>query len=143
MTNDSPDITGALCRAMEALQDRPVLFKYVLDELGIARRSAVVRCFIDALTRGGVYSYIIFLFDFFFSMGTPSWFRPRLRSTGRLLPSAIGRPISPDSFDYIASLPHINGLLSSSFRSGAYKGAVIKFDSWCRDGMKLSKVLKI
>jgi len=53
MTNDSPDITGALCRAMEALQDRPVLFKYVLDELGIARRSAVVRCFIDALTRGG------------------------------------------------------------------------------------------
>ncbi|XP_065056579.1 conserved oligomeric Golgi complex subunit 6-like isoform X1 [Rhopilema esculentum] len=53
MTNDSPDITGALCRAMEALQDRPVLFKYTLDELGGARRSAVVRCFIDALTRGG------------------------------------------------------------------------------------------
>eukprot|EP00112_Aurelia_sp_Birch-Aquarium-sp1_P010006 Seg2159.4 transcript_id=Seg2159.4/GoldUCD/mRNA.D3Y31 product="Conserved oligomeric Golgi complex subunit 6" protein_id=Seg2159.4/GoldUCD/D3Y31 len=53
MTSDAPDITGALCRAMEALQDRQVLFKYTLDELGGARRSAVVRCFIDALTRGG------------------------------------------------------------------------------------------
>ena len=58
MTNDSPDITGALCRAMEALQDRPVLFKYTLDELGGARRSAVVRCFIDALTRGGMGSFM-------------------------------------------------------------------------------------
>ena len=58
MTNDSPDITGALCRAMEALQDEPVLFKYTLDELGGARRSAVVRCFIDALTRGGMGSFM-------------------------------------------------------------------------------------
>uniref|UniRef100_A0A8B9GV40 Conserved oligomeric Golgi complex subunit 6 n=1 Tax=Astyanax mexicanus TaxID=7994 RepID=A0A8B9GV40_ASTMX len=40
-------------QAMEALQDRPVLFKYTLDEFGTARRSAVVRGFIDALTRGG------------------------------------------------------------------------------------------
>lgn len=38
---------------MAALQDRPVLFKYTLDEYGTARRTAVVRCFIDALTRGG------------------------------------------------------------------------------------------
>ncbi|KAJ7384243.1 Golgi transport complex subunit 6 [Desmophyllum pertusum] len=42
-----------LSRAMAALQDRPVLFKYTLDEYGTARRTAVVRCFIDALTRGG------------------------------------------------------------------------------------------
>ena len=54
MTGDTPDVTGALCRAMEALQDRPVLFKYTLDELGAARRAAVVRCYIDALTRGGI-----------------------------------------------------------------------------------------
>ncbi|KFM60114.1 Conserved oligomeric Golgi complex subunit 6, partial [Stegodyphus mimosarum] len=38
---------------MESLQDRPVLFKYSLDEYANARRAAVVRSFIDALTRGG------------------------------------------------------------------------------------------
>ena len=27
--------------------------RYTLDEYGTARRTAVVRCFIDALTRGG------------------------------------------------------------------------------------------
>lgn len=63
MTNDNPDVTGALCRAMEALQDRPILFKYVLDEVGIARRSAVVRCFIDALTRGGSQFYIYLFYN--------------------------------------------------------------------------------
>lgn len=56
MTGDLPDVSGALCRAVEALQDRQILFKYTLDELGTARRTAVVRCFIDALTRGGVLS---------------------------------------------------------------------------------------
>lgn len=54
MTNDMPDISGALCRAVEALQDRQVLLRYTMDELGAARRTAVVRCFIDALTRGGM-----------------------------------------------------------------------------------------
>ena len=29
--------------------------RYTLDEYGTARRTAVVRCFIDALTRGGMY----------------------------------------------------------------------------------------
>jgi len=53
MTNDMPDISGALCKSIEALQDRQVLLRYTLDELGAARRTAVVRCFIDALTRGG------------------------------------------------------------------------------------------
>lgn len=42
-----------LCQAIEALQDRPVLFRYSLDEFGTARRTAVVRGLIDALTRGG------------------------------------------------------------------------------------------
>ena len=32
------------------------LLRYTLDEYGTARRTAVVRCFIDALTRGGKYS---------------------------------------------------------------------------------------
>lgn len=56
MTNDMPDISGGLCKAVEALQDRQVLLKYTLDELGAARRTAVVRCFIDALTRGGLFA---------------------------------------------------------------------------------------
>ncbi|XP_074655398.1 conserved oligomeric Golgi complex subunit 6-like isoform X2 [Tubulanus polymorphus] len=53
LSGDSPDISSLLCQSMEALQDRPVLFRYTLDEFGTARRTAVVRGFIDALTRGG------------------------------------------------------------------------------------------
>ncbi|WAR24954.1 COG6-like protein [Mya arenaria] len=53
LTGESPDISPILCQAMSALQDRPVLFKYTLDEFGTARRTAVVRGLIDALTRGG------------------------------------------------------------------------------------------
>ncbi|XP_005093725.1 conserved oligomeric Golgi complex subunit 6 [Aplysia californica] len=53
VTQDTPDVSPMLCQAVEALQDRPVLLKYSLDEFGKARRSSVVRGFIDALTRGG------------------------------------------------------------------------------------------
>ncbi|KAL0615317.1 Conserved oligomeric Golgi complex subunit 6, partial [Plecturocebus cupreus] len=88
LTQESCDISAVLTQAMEALQERPVLYKlglalwlrleysgavtadcslnltgsswsqtpglrYTLDEFGIARRSTVVRGFIDALTRGG------------------------------------------------------------------------------------------
>ncbi|XP_062329293.1 conserved oligomeric Golgi complex subunit 6 [Osmerus eperlanus] len=53
LTQEMCDITPVLSEAMEALQDRPVLYKYTLDEFGTARRCAVVRGFIDALTRGG------------------------------------------------------------------------------------------
>ncbi|XP_054707381.1 conserved oligomeric Golgi complex subunit 6-like [Uloborus diversus] len=48
-----PEISNLLSQSMESLQDRPVLFKYSLDEYSNARRAAVVRSFIDALTRGG------------------------------------------------------------------------------------------
>lgn len=41
-----------IVEAMSRLQDRPVLFKYVLDEFGNARRAVLVRNFIDALTAG-------------------------------------------------------------------------------------------
>ncbi|XP_078101888.1 conserved oligomeric Golgi complex subunit 6 isoform X2 [Sander vitreus] len=54
LTQETCDICPVLTQAMEALQDRPVLYKYTLDEFGTARRSAVVRGFIDALTRGGL-----------------------------------------------------------------------------------------
>lgn len=50
---ESPELNPLLSQAMESLQDRPVLFKYSLDEYANARRAAVVRSFIDALTRGG------------------------------------------------------------------------------------------
>ncbi|KAK2881436.1 hypothetical protein Q8A67_018704 [Cirrhinus molitorella] len=53
LTQETCDIPPVLSQAMESLQDRPVLYKYTLDEFGTARRSAVVRGFIDALTRGG------------------------------------------------------------------------------------------
>uniref|UniRef100_UPI00358F324D conserved oligomeric Golgi complex subunit 6 isoform X1 n=2 Tax=Myxine glutinosa TaxID=7769 RepID=UPI00358F324D len=53
LTRDSCDVSPILIRALACLQPRPVLFKYVIDEYGAARRSAVVRCFIEALTRGG------------------------------------------------------------------------------------------
>eukprot|EP00051_Salpingoeca_urceolata_P013898 m.176022 g.176022 ORF g.176022 m.176022 type:complete len:724 (-) comp17932_c1_seq2:44-2215(-) len=42
-----------LCRAMTALRERPVLFRYAMTELGNARRNASARAFVDALTRGG------------------------------------------------------------------------------------------
>ncbi|XP_054852884.1 conserved oligomeric Golgi complex subunit 6 isoform X1 [Eublepharis macularius] len=53
LTQESCDVSPVLAQAMEALQDRPVLYKYTLDEFATARRSTVVRGFIDALTRGG------------------------------------------------------------------------------------------
>ncbi|RXN25468.1 conserved oligomeric Golgi complex subunit 6 [Labeo rohita] len=53
LTQETCDIPPVLSQAVESLQDRPVLYKYTLDEFGTARRSAVVRGFIDALTRGG------------------------------------------------------------------------------------------
>ncbi|ELU12375.1 hypothetical protein CAPTEDRAFT_181210, partial [Capitella teleta] len=53
LSGDTPDINNQLCLALESLQDRPVLFRYSLDEFGTARRTAIVRSFIDALTRGG------------------------------------------------------------------------------------------
>lgn len=51
---DTNETIGALViSAMNKLQDRPVLFKYVVDEYVTARRSVLVRNFIDALTIGG------------------------------------------------------------------------------------------
>lgn len=49
---ESNDIGPLIVMAMNKLQDRPVLFKYVIDEYATARRSVLVRNFIDALTVG-------------------------------------------------------------------------------------------
>lgn len=49
---ESNDIGPLIVMAMNKLQDRPVLFKYVIDEYATARRSVLLRNFIDALTVG-------------------------------------------------------------------------------------------
>lgn len=53
INSDSLDVHPLICRALGCLQERSMLFKYSLDEYVTVRRAAVVRNFIDALTRGG------------------------------------------------------------------------------------------
>ena len=48
-----PDINRNLCRALQELKQRPILYQYCIDEYNIARRMSLVRLFIDALTRDG------------------------------------------------------------------------------------------
>ena len=47
------ELTTLVIEAMQRLQDRPVLFKYVIDEYATNRRSMLVKLFIEALTIGG------------------------------------------------------------------------------------------
>uniref|UniRef100_A0A1A9UZ39 Conserved oligomeric Golgi complex subunit 6 n=1 Tax=Glossina austeni TaxID=7395 RepID=A0A1A9UZ39_GLOAU len=47
------EIGPLIIKAMGHLQDRPILFKYVIDEYAIARKAVLVRLFIEALTEGG------------------------------------------------------------------------------------------
>ena len=53
MNTDFPDMNSNLRRALKELRERPILFQYCVDEYSIARRMALVRSFIDALTREG------------------------------------------------------------------------------------------
>ncbi|CAG9862080.1 unnamed protein product [Phyllotreta striolata] len=50
---DNTDLTDLITQAMLRLQERPVLFNYVIDEYCICRRSKITDDFINALTRGG------------------------------------------------------------------------------------------
>ncbi|XP_044753342.1 conserved oligomeric Golgi complex subunit 6 [Coccinella septempunctata] len=50
---DHPDYTELVTLTMERLQERKVLFKYIIEEYCIARRDVLVGDFINALTRGG------------------------------------------------------------------------------------------
>ncbi|CAF4347451.1 unnamed protein product, partial [Rotaria sordida] len=52
LTTESPEISTLIGEALDGLKERQVLFKYILDEYGTARRNALVRGFSDALTRG-------------------------------------------------------------------------------------------
>ncbi|XP_071443578.1 conserved oligomeric Golgi complex subunit 6 [Hetaerina americana] len=49
---DSAENMSLLPQAMSYIQERPILLKYVLDEYATARRSIMVKLFIDALTKG-------------------------------------------------------------------------------------------
>lgn len=53
MSTDVPGTNPTLRCALKELQQRPILLQYCIDEYSIARRMALVRCFIDALTREG------------------------------------------------------------------------------------------
>lgn len=52
LDTSNESVTQLVLESMRRLQDRPVLFKYVLEEYATARRAVLVRNFIDALTRG-------------------------------------------------------------------------------------------
>lgn len=58
LTQNTPDHPMVLVPALQALRNRTVLFEFCLTELSTARHSAVVRGFIDALTRGGPGGYV-------------------------------------------------------------------------------------
>jgi hypothetical protein len=49
---ENEQLVSLLSKAMNKLQERPVLFKYIIDEYCTARRSVLVSSFIDALTLG-------------------------------------------------------------------------------------------
>ncbi|TGZ68443.1 hypothetical protein CRM22_004251 [Opisthorchis felineus] len=51
-TQEIPELSALFRTAFGQLQDRPVLFKYALDEYAVARRAVVIKLFIDALTLG-------------------------------------------------------------------------------------------
>ncbi|KAI9090303.1 oligomeric Golgi complex subunit 6, partial [Phlyctochytrium arcticum] len=53
LNRESPEVTRALRDAMRALKERPVLFQTCIDEISNIRCTAMVRSFLDALTRGG------------------------------------------------------------------------------------------
>ncbi|KAJ3155200.1 Golgi transport complex subunit 6 [Geranomyces variabilis] len=53
LNSDAPEVTASLRNAMRALKERPVLFQTCIDEVSNIRSSAMVRSFLDALTRGG------------------------------------------------------------------------------------------
>jgi hypothetical protein len=54
LCNDTVELTDFTSTAMFTLTYRPILYKYILDEYCNSRRNAVVKLFIDALTKGGV-----------------------------------------------------------------------------------------
>lgn len=53
LCSDTVEINDFMSSAMYTLTLRPILYKYILDEYCSSRRNAIVKLFIDALTKGG------------------------------------------------------------------------------------------
>jgi hypothetical protein len=51
--NESVEISELTSTALFTLTHRPILYKYILDEYANSRRNAIIKLFIDALTKGG------------------------------------------------------------------------------------------
>lgn len=52
---ENPDLIEIIAKAMAKLQERAVLFKYVIEEYCVFRRSFLVGEFLNALTKGGKF----------------------------------------------------------------------------------------
>ncbi|RNA32100.1 Conserved oligomeric Golgi complex subunit 6 [Brachionus plicatilis] len=53
LCNDTVEINDFMSTAFFTLTQRPILYNYILDEYCNSRRNAIVKLFIDALTKGG------------------------------------------------------------------------------------------
>jgi len=54
---ENPDLIEIIAKAMAKLQERAVLFKYVMEEYCVFRRGFLVGEFLNALTKGGKWVY--------------------------------------------------------------------------------------
>jgi hypothetical protein len=53
LCNESVEVNDLMSTALQTLMHRPILYKYILDEYCNSRRNAIIKLFIDALTKGG------------------------------------------------------------------------------------------
>ncbi|KJH52430.1 hypothetical protein DICVIV_01407 [Dictyocaulus viviparus] len=52
LSADYIEMKSVLCQSFAALEEREVLFKYAVDEMGMARKNQILHLYIDALTKG-------------------------------------------------------------------------------------------
>eukprot|EP01048_Picozoa_sp_COSAG05_P005780 COSAG05_NODE_352_length_10911_cov_31.817139_11_plen_780_part_00 len=100
---DSPEL-GFLSVAVQALRERPVLFKYCVEEMGKSRRATVLNAFLCALTQGGpsgkprpielsAHDPVRYIGDMV------SWLHQALASEAELLRLVLGGELEPESAD--------------------------------------------
>lgn len=109
-------------KAMARLQDRPVLFKYIIDEYCIARRAVLVGEFIDALTRGG-------------SSGNPAPIELRVHDaqiyiTDMLIWLNKAIPVEKNNLDALVSLCDTSGEYGNRYKGSTQFGLYcLEFDN--------------
>ncbi|KAE9420668.1 hypothetical protein Angca_006394 [Angiostrongylus cantonensis] len=52
LSADYVEMKAVLCQSFAALEEREVLLKYAIDEVGMARKNQILHLYIDALTKG-------------------------------------------------------------------------------------------